>query len=60
MDRDLAAGFDLFRTIRDESDDSSFKEESNGLRLRAGYELGQIFGSLWIISLRQLRSVMLM
>ena len=41
MDRDLAAGFDLFRTIRDESDDSSFKEENNGLRLRAGYDLGQ-------------------
>ncbi|MBO6559219.1 MAG: outer membrane protein assembly factor BamA [Nisaea sp.] len=39
MDRDVSAGVDLFRIIRDETDDSSFKEESTGIRFRAGYEL---------------------
>lgn len=41
MDRDVAAGFDLFRIVRDETDESSFKEESSGVRLRAGYDLGE-------------------
>lgn len=39
LDRDVAAGFDLFRILRDETDDSSFKEDSIGIRLRAGYDL---------------------
>lgn len=41
MDRDVAAGIDLFRIVRDETDESSFKEESSGFRLRAGYDLGE-------------------
>ncbi|UUX50366.1 outer membrane protein assembly factor BamA [Nisaea acidiphila] len=41
MDRDVSAGFDLFRILRDETDDSSFKEESTGARLRAGYDLAE-------------------
>ena len=30
-----------FRIVRDETDESSFKEESSGFRLRAGYDLGE-------------------
>ncbi|MEQ8333054.1 outer membrane protein assembly factor BamA [Nisaea sp.] len=41
MDQDVSAGIDLFRIIRDETDDSSFKEESSGVRLRAGYDLAE-------------------
>ena len=36
MGRDLAAGFDLFRTTR-EQDESDFKEERIGFGLRAGF-----------------------
>lgn len=41
LDRNVAAGFDLFRIIRDETDDSSYKEESTGFRLRSGYDLAE-------------------
>ncbi len=39
LDRDLAAGVDLFRTIRDNQDESSYDEERTGLGLRLGYPL---------------------
>lgn len=40
LDRDLAAGFDLFHTTTDYQDESSFDEKSSGLGLRLGYPLG--------------------
>jgi outer membrane protein insertion porin family len=39
LDRELAAGFDLFRIVRDRQSTSSFDEENVGGRLRAGYLL---------------------
>ena len=40
LDRDLAAGFDLFRTTTDYQTESSFDEKNSGLGLRLGYPLG--------------------
>jgi outer membrane protein insertion porin family len=39
LDRDLAAGFDVFRTSRDNQDESSYDEERTGFGLRLGYPL---------------------
>jgi outer membrane protein insertion porin family len=39
MNRDVAAGFDLFKTTQDLRDESSFDRESIGGRLRFGYSL---------------------
>ena len=39
LDRNLAAGFDLFRRTLDLQDESSFERETNGFALRAGYPL---------------------
>ncbi|UKJ72929.1 outer membrane protein assembly factor BamA [Azospirillum brasilense] len=39
LDRDLSAGFDLFRITRDYQDESSFDEKSTGMALRMGYPL---------------------
>lgn len=41
MERDLAAGFDLFRVTRDNQSTSSYNEERNGLNLRLGYPLSE-------------------
>ncbi|MDA0238558.1 MAG: outer membrane protein assembly factor BamA, partial [Proteobacteria bacterium] len=41
LDRKLAAGFDLFRTTRDLSDESSFERQSLGTGLRIGYDLSE-------------------
>ena len=40
LDKDLAAGFDAFRTTSDNQDESSFDEATNGFGLRLGYPLG--------------------
>jgi outer membrane protein insertion porin family len=39
MDRELAVGFDLFRTESDNSKESSFTEENTGATFRVGYPL---------------------
>lgn len=39
LERDLSAGFDLFRISRDNEDESSFEERTIGFGLRAGYPL---------------------
>lgn len=39
LERDLAAGFDLFRIVRDNQDESSFDEEVLGFAIRAGFPL---------------------
>ena len=41
LDRKLAAGFDLFRTTRDLSDESSFERTSLGTGVRVGYDLSE-------------------
>lgn len=39
LNREISAGFDLFKTAQDFSQQSSFDRESNGGRLRMGYAL---------------------
>ena len=39
MDRELSAGFDLYRRLTDRRDESSFKEDNIGGALRLGYQL---------------------
>ncbi len=39
LDRDLSAGFDVFRITRDNQDESSFDEQSLGFGIRFGYPL---------------------
>lgn len=41
LDRDLAAGVDLFRVVRDNRDTISYDLESTGIVLRAGYPLSE-------------------
>lgn len=39
LDRDLTAGFDVFRRLTDLLDESSFEEDASGVGLRLGYQL---------------------
>lgn len=41
LDRNLAAGFDLFRTTEDRDDESSFEEERLGGSIRAGFDVAE-------------------
>lgn len=41
LDRDLAAGFDLFHITRDQQDESSFDQKQTGGALRLGYPLSE-------------------
>lgn len=41
MDRNIAAGFEIFRTERDFQSESSYRSQSNGVRLNAGYEISE-------------------
>ncbi len=51
LDRDLAAGFDIFRTVRDYQDESGYDLERTGFVLRTGFPIkefvrGDVFYSL--------------
>jgi outer membrane protein insertion porin family len=52
LDRNLAAGFDLFRLTADQNQ-SSFNEERIGGSLRAGYNLFEDFRQVWRYTLQQ-------
>lgn len=41
MDREIAAGFDLYRREQDNQDESSYDEEQTGGRLRAGFRYSE-------------------
>ena len=41
LNRDLAAGFDVFRVTRDNQDESSFDQRNTGFSLRLGYPLSE-------------------
>lgn len=47
LDRELSAGFDVFRTARDLQDTSSFDLERTGFRLRSGYRITQDLQQTW-------------
>jgi outer membrane protein insertion porin family len=52
LDRELAAGFDLFRLTADK-DESSFDQERLGGSLRAGYNLVEDLRQVWRYTLQQ-------
>jgi len=52
LDRDLSAGFDLFRTVQ-ENDESSFDLERIGGTLRAGYDFRENVRQVWNYTLKQ-------
>ena len=41
MDRDIAAGFDIFRTTSDFQDESSFDQDTTGSSLRSNYTIAE-------------------
>ena len=52
LDRNLAVGFDLFRTTRDRTDESGFNLNTTGFRLRAGYEIIEDLRQGWRYTIR--------
>ena len=52
LDRNLAVGFDLFRTTRDRTDESGFNLNTTGFRLRAGYEILEDLRQGWRYTIR--------
>ena len=50
--RPIAAGFDVFRIIRDNDEESSFNVGSTGFALRAGYRLSENWSQRWTYTLR--------
>jgi len=47
MDRDIAAGFDVFRTSTDNQDASSYDSKNTGFGLRAGYPVTEHLRQSW-------------
>jgi outer membrane protein insertion porin family len=52
LDRNLAAGFDLFRVVQDQ-DESSFKSTRIGAGLRAGFNIQENLRQVWRYTLQQ-------
>lgn len=53
LDRDLAAGFDIFRITRDWQDESSYDYTTIGTALRAGYSYSEHLRHAWKYTIRQ-------
>lgn len=53
LNRDVAAGFDLFRITRDWQDESSYDYQTTGFALRAGYSYTENLRHTWRYTLRQ-------
>lgn len=53
LDRDLAAGFDLFHMTRDQQDQSSFDQKRTGGGLQMGYPLSEKLRQTWKYRLEQ-------
>ena len=53
LDRRLSAGFDIFSTETDNSDESSFEVNSLGFTLRSGYAISEFLRQSWSYGLRQ-------
>ena len=54
LDRDVAAGFDLFHTSTDNQDASSYNTKQTGGNLRAGYSISENLRQSWQHSLKQI------
>ena len=53
LDREVAAGFDLFRTARDLQEESSFDKESIGFGLHTRYSVSEKISQSWKYTLRE-------
>jgi outer membrane protein insertion porin family len=53
LDRNLAAGFDVFRVTRDRQDIASYDAEETGASLRAGYSINESLSQTWTYTFRQ-------
>lgn len=53
LNREVSAGFDVFRTVSDLQSESSFDRESLGFALRAGYRITEALSQSWKYTLRQ-------
>ena len=53
LDRDVAAGFDVFRIAEDRQDASSFDSETTGFALRAGYPFTEALSQRWKYTLER-------
>lgn len=53
LDREVATGFDIFRTVTDQQSESSFDREAIGFALRAGYRITEPMSQRWKYTLRQ-------
>ena len=53
LNREVSAGFDVFRTVRDLQAESSFDRESLGFALRAGYRVTEALSQSWKYTLRK-------
>jgi outer membrane protein insertion porin family len=52
LDRNLSAGFDLFRVTRDYTSQSGYQQRTTGFRLRSGYEIIPDLTQTWRYTLR--------
>ncbi len=50
LDRNMSAGFDLFKVTRDNQDESSHDEKRDGFALRLGYDLNDNLSQSWTYS----------
>ncbi len=53
LDRDVAAGIDLFRVTEDLQDFSSFDRQRTGFRMRIGYPITEFLRQTWNYELRE-------
>ena len=53
LDREITAGFDVFRTSTDLQDTSSFVRETLGVALRGGYPITERLSQRWKYTLRE-------
>lgn len=53
LEKNLSAGFDIFRTRRDLQTESSFDRETLGFALRAGYRITEPLTQTWRYTLRE-------
>ncbi|WP_338069530.1 outer membrane protein assembly factor BamA [Allostella humosa] len=53
LDRNLSAGFDVFRIVRDLQDESSYDESITGISLRSGFQLSEHLRQTVRYTLRQ-------
>lgn len=53
LERNLSAGFDLFRTTRDLQRESSFDRQSTGGKIRLGYRINEPLIQTWSLGLSQ-------